>query len=679
MNTLWLDLETYSEVPITHGTYKYAENSEVMLFLWAVNSDPVQVWDATAEPAIPYALNKVIQQAITYDEWRVVAHNAMFDRNVLRLGNLGLNIPIEKWLCTMVQAHEHALPGGLDELCSVMGVPQELSKIKEGRALIQLFCKPRPANSKLRRATRLTHPEKWKSFITYAVRDVEAMREVARRMPSWNYPSQAKEVALYHLDQKINDRGAHIDAHLAESAIEVFEREQRRLAAKAKALTGGAVEAASQRDKLLAHINAAFETPLADLRAASIDTLLKNSDVPDLLRELLVTRQYASQTSVTKYKRLLKMICADGALRGVLQHAGAGRTRRWAGRGFQSQNLLRLPKYLKLCYDMAAELIKLGDVDLVFEDVLEVCAALVRGTIIARPGKRLEVADLSNIEGRMLAWLADEEWKLKAFADFDSGSGHDLYVLGYANSFNVPVEVVLADEKAGGTMRLIGKVEELALGYGGALGAFKSMAALYGIFVSEAGEMPRDPSQYAIILHEAQIIDIVKKWRAANRRIVRLWYDMDSVMRYAIANPGHAYACGKFAIRCDRNWLRVKLPSGAFLCYAAPKIVDNEITYMGRNSYTKKWERLKTYGGKVIENATQAEARNFFAGNMQGIEAADYEILLHTHDEVISEVDDDDKTKSNKELCALLSATQEWAADLPVAAAGFSSYRYKKG
>jgi len=680
MNTLWLDLETYSAVPITHGTYKYAENAEVMLFGYAINAEPVQVWDVTSGTYMPADLQKAIQQACTYPEWTVVAHNAMFDRNVLRLGNLKIEIPVDKWGCSMVQAFEHALPGSLGELCDVMGVPQDMQKLKTGRSLVQMFCKPRPKNSKLDRATASTHPEQWAQFIDYCRVDIEAMREVVRRMPSWNYPGNAQEVALYHLDQRINDRGAHVDAALAEAAITVFEREQQRLASKTRALTDGAVDSCSQRDRLLEHLNGAFSVPVKDLRAATIDNMLKNSDIPDLMRDLLVTRQYAAQTSVSKYKKLLTMICADGALRGVLQHSGASRTRRWAGRGFQPQNLLRLPKYLKPCYDMAAELIKTGDVDLFFDDVLEVCAALVRGAIVPRPGKRLEVSDLANIEGRMLAWLANEEWKLKAFSDFDAGSGHDLYILGYAAAFGRSVEEVIADEKAGGIMRLLGKVQELALGYQGSVGAFKSMAEIYNIFVLAPGDAPpRDASRYSAVLTEPQIKDIVQKWRAANARIVHLWYDLESVCKYAIGSPGQAYACGRFAVRVDKGWLRIRLPSGAYLCYAHPQMIDGQITYMGRNSYTHKWERLETYGGKLIENATQAEARNFFAGNMQRVEDAGYEILLHTHDEVITEADDDDTTKSNAELCALLAHPQEWAFNLPVAAAGFSAYRYRKG
>src|SRR5512143_417453 len=662
---LWLDLETYSEVPLAHGTYTYAENCEILIVAYAIGTGPAQDWDITSGEPIPHDLHQALIYAKHDPSGLAWAHNSMFDRNVLRLnrGKLRVEIPIEHWHCSMVQAHEHALPGALDDLCAVLGVAQDQRKLKIGNSLIHLFCHPRPKNSKLRRATRNTHPVEWALFREYARQDVVAMRECVRLMPSWNYPCNPLEMRLWFLDQRINDRGALVDLELAQAAVAVAAEEQKRLARNTNELTNGAVEATTQRDKLLLHILEDYGVKLENLRADTVENVLKRVDLPDDLRELLITRQQASQTSPAKYRALLKAVSFDGRLRGVLQHAGASRTRRWAGRKFQPQNLLRLPKYLKDVYDAAVGLVKRHSVHLFFSDVLEVLAALVRGAIIASPGKRLRVADLSNIEGRMLAWLAGEEWKLAAFRALDEGTGEDLYVLSYARAFSTPVEVVKTDERAGGTMRLLGKVSELALGYQGAAGAFQSMAEVYKIVIPAL----------------ERVLEIVRNWRAANKRIVSFWYDLEDVVRYSIQNPGKAFACRRLKVQTDKGWLRIKLPSGGYLCYAHPRInEDGQISYMGINSYTRRWERIDTYGGKTAEQCTQAESRNLFGEALLRIDdSGEFDILLHTHDEAITE-NDENSPHTEEELCRLMTVVPPWASGLPLAAAGFSTGRYRK-
>ncbi|RIG36472.1 hypothetical protein CUA56_14155 [Shigella boydii] len=334
-NILWGDLETYCEIPITNGTHAYAEGVEVMLFAWAINDEPVNVWDITAGGGIPHGL----YEAIAAPETLLYFHNSHFDRTVLRYAMPRLAPPVERWRDTMVQALAHGLPGSLGELCEVLGVPQDKAKDKEGKALIQLFCKPRPKNSKLRRATSKTHPEEWRRFVAYAGLDIEAMREVYNRLPKWNY--QGTELALWHRDQQINDRGVCMDMQLARAAIEAVDQEQKRLAKRTQEMTDGEVQAATQRDALIKHIVESYGVELPDMQRSTLERRIADPDLPSAVKELLAIRLQASTTSTSKYKALMKGVSHDGRLRGTLQFCGASRTGRWAGRLFQPQNLPR--------------------------------------------------------------------------------------------------------------------------------------------------------------------------------------------------------------------------------------------------------------------------------------------------------------------------------------------------
>lgn len=683
MNILWLDYETYSDEPIRNGTHAYAESVEIILVAWAINNGKVNVWDRTNSEVIP----ELLYQALTNSSVEIWAHNSHFDRTVLRHAMPELAPPVERWRDTMVQALSHSLPGALGALCEVLGVPQDKAKDKEGKALIQLFCKPRPKNSKLRRATSKTHPVEWQRFVAYAGLDIEAMREIFRRLPKWNY--QGAELALWHRDQRINDRGVCMDVQLARAAIEAVEQEQKRLAKRTQVMTDGEVQAATQRDAMLRHIVESYGVDLPDMQRSTLERRIADPDLPSAVKELLAIRLQASTTSTSKYKSLMKGISSDGRLRGTLQFCGASRTGRWAGRLFQPQNLPR-PSLEQEQIDEGIEALKAGCADLLYDNIMELTSSALRGCIMAPEGKKLVVSDLSNIEGRKLAWLAGEQWKLDAFREYDEGTGPDLYKLAYARAFNI------SPDNVDKYQRQIGKVMEL--GFGGGVAAFLTFALVYGLDLDELADaalpnIPRDVIREAKSWYDESVkrkstfglservfiaCDSLKRlWCRAHPMTCDFWYQLERTVRSAIAAPGKTLYCEKLKVRRDGAWLRIQLPSGRALCYPSPAIENGNITYQGVNSYSRKWQRLKTYGGKLVENVTQAAARDVLAGNMPLIENAGYSIVLTVHDEVICEAPDTDDF-NDKALSALLSTNPEWAPDIPLNAGGFEAYHYRK-
>jgi DNA polymerase len=526
---LWWDLETYSETPINDGAHRYAEKAEVLLFAWAVDDGPVKCWDLTESVLFPDGLIDAVNEADEF--W---GHNsAMFD-NVIWKHHGRFHMPTKKHRDTMVQALCHGLPGSLATLCDIFRLDADKAKDKRGRQLIRMFCMPQPANQKLRRKTHETHPAEWGQFIEYAKSDIRSMRELHKKMPKWNYPHNEFELALWQLDQRINNEGVYVDQTLAAKAIEAVDAAQAGLASDVSQATDGAVTSATQRDKLLEHILTEHGISLPDMRADTLERRLADPALPDGVRELISIRLMASTSSVSKFKRVLRSTSSDGYLRGVIQFSGAGRTGRDAGRLFQPQNLMR-PTLSADVIETGIESIKAGCADLVTDNVMELCANAMRGVIIAPPGKKLVVADLSNIEGRVLAWLAGEEWKLQAFCDFDAGKGEDLYKLGYGSTFRIPPSEVTKMQ------RQIGKVIELFLGFEGGVGAFITGAATYGIDLDEMqAEVPGD------VMYEAEgfyewcqmfkkptfglkpetfiMCDAIKRmWRRANSRITSSW------------------------------------------------------------------------------------------------------------------------------------------------------------
>jgi DNA polymerase bacteriophage-type len=681
---LWLDLETYSAMPITHGVYRYAETAEILLIAYALDEAQVTCWDKTAHTVMPDDLSA----ALADPGILVCAHNSNFDRTILRAVHPDCCPPVERWCDTMVRALLHGLPGALDLLCPLLGVAQAQHKLKTGAQLIQLFCKPRPKTAKCQRADRTTHPDEWQRFIDYAKQDIEALRAIHKKLPAWN--DQETEQALWHLDQRINDRGIQVDTCLAEAAIIAVEQAQHGLAQQTQTLTNGAVQAATQRDALLKHILEAHGVSLPDMQAATLERRVNDPDLPAAVRELLAVRLQASGTSTSKYQSLLRSVSCDGRLRGTLQFSGAARTRRWAGRRFQPQNLPR-PKLKQDAINFGIKALKAQCADLLCRDVMLLTSSALRGCLIAPPGKKLVVADLANIEGRAQAWLAGENWKIQAFKDFDAGTGHDLYRLAYAKAFHC------APENVSDAQRQIGKVLELALGYGGGVGAFLTFAAAYGLDLDALAEQTHLPaslqaeaqaawewakqqkrtfglSQRAYITCDA----IKRAWRSAHPAISRYWKMLEDTAREAICAPGNTLSCGSLKCRREGTWLRIGLPSRRALCYPGPEFDEQgALSYKGMHPYTRQWQRLSTYGGKLFENASQSLARDVLADRLAPIETAGYPIVLTVHDEVICETPDTPQFNP-EHLSSLLATPPEWATGLPLAAKGFEATRYRK-
>ena len=679
-------------MPIAHGTHAYAEKAEVMLLAYAVGDDEVDVLE------FPDELHSdrwgQLRATLADPSVRVVIHNSHFDRTILRHA-MGVVIPTSRIHDTMVQALSHGLPPSLGQLGEVLGLPADKAKDKDGKKLIHLFCKPLPASRLLSRATKATHPGEWARFRDYAANDIVAMRECMRRMPVLN--NTETETALWRLDQDINDRGVSIDLGLARAAIGAVAQAQHALAQQTVALTDGAVRSTTQGAALRLQIFEQFGIDMPDLQMGTVERHLADPAVPEALKDLLEVRLQASSTSTRKYQTLVNGTSADGRLRGTLQFNGAARTGRWAGRLFQPQNLPR-PTLKQPMIDAGIEAIKAGCASMVTDNVMELASSAIRGTIIAPRNtlngrKKLVVADLANIEGRVQAWLANEEWKLTAFRAFDAGIGPDLYKLAYSKSFGVRPEDVTKDQ------RQVGKVQELALAYAGGVGAFVTFAGAYGIDLDAlaAKVLPLAPepvveeadrffewtkrekrSMFRLSDDAFVACDTLKRvWRYAHPNITDFWKRLQTVVWQALGTRGIEYTDLGLRIKVTKTWLLITLPSGRVACYPAPQIKDNAVTYMGVDQFTRRWTRIQTHGGKLFENLVQAIARDVLAHSMPLIEAAGYKIVLTVHDEIIAEAPD--STEFNAEhLSALMSTRPAWAADMPLAAEGFETYRYRK-
>ena len=688
--TLFLDTETFSPTPISQGTAKYAERAEVIIISTAWDRAPAQ--SVAANDVTLYELQGQIDEA---DE--IVVHNSFFDRTVLRLAH-GVTIPTVKIRDTMVLAYAHSLPGGLGVLCTMLKVPQDVAKQKDGKRLIGIFCVPTgDTGYGVGRNNSDTHPDDWDQFIDYARLDVEAMREVYRRLPRWN--DSPTERALWVLDQKINDFGLLIDDDFARAAVIAVGIETKRLnKATADATEHAEIEdrvrSGTQAAQLLRYLLKYHGVDLPDMQAGTLERRLEDLDLPMPVRELIGLRLSVSTTSTAKYKRVVAALSRDGRLRGSIQFDGAWRTGRWAGRIFQPHNLPRptIKPYSEIAWGIQA--IKAGVARYIVADIMRLAASALRGLPIAPPGHKLVVADLSSIESRMLSFLSGEQWKLDAFAQFDQGVGFETYILTYANSFRVDPAAVDLD------MRQIGKVMDLSLGYQGSVGAFATMMAGYGVSIPEA-----------------EILAIVRAWRKAHPATRAFWYGLDDAARVVIENRDAKVAVGLIEVDRVGAWMRMRLPSGRYLSYPSPamkfmkcgecagrgwvEVVLPEtqycemvtysmacercdgnggkvsITFMGQNPYTKQWSRVAIYGGKFAAELTQASSRDALGVGMTRADDYGYDIALTVHDEIIAETEDNE-LYGHRHLSALMATPIEWAPGLPLAAKGFETYRYRK-
>lgn len=520
MSDSFHDLETFSPIPLKDGTHKYSEGVEIMVWAWAVEDGPVLVWDIVNRylhwqdelsglweaKAIKGNTPDELQQVLLDSDMLVWFHNGgMFDFVMIdrTMPALGQAITPERRRDTMVQAFAHGLPGALEKLGHALNITESERKHKEGKRLVQLFCKPQNEDFVKKfgtnRATKKTHPAEWQRFIEYAGGDITTMRAAHKKMPMWNY--RGKQIDLWLTDLTINSRGFQIDMEMVAAAISSSDRAKALLAKRTQVLTDDVVQSANQRDELLKFILEIHGVELPDMQADTLERRMDDPDLPDAVKELIGIRLQASMNSVAKYKTLQRGVSSDSRLRGGAQFRGAARTGRWGHRLFQHGNMPRpsLPDELT---DVGIDAMKLGVAELVVDDVMELCRSAVRKAIVAKRGKKLIVLDYANIEGRYAAWLAHEDWKLDAFREYDTflldehgrkipGKKHgeflrkglDLYIKSYMASFNVIDAALVGKDE-----RQIGKVEELMFQYGGGVGAWITGAATYGIHLDKMTE-----------------------------------------------------------------------------------------------------------------------------------------------------------------------------------------------
>jgi DNA polymerase len=683
MSILYLDIETYSDQKLAVGTPAYAEHpsTEVLLVAYAVGDAPARVWER-AITDMPDELRRALDSDCT-----VVIHNSFFDRSVLREVE-GIVIPPARIEDTMVQALSHGLPGGLDELGTLFGLKNQ--KMKDGKRLVQLFCSPLRG----KRTVADDKPEQWATFVEYARMDVETMRELHGLLPKWNYKRGSKEHTLWCIDQRINDRGFAVDTVLAEQAVEQAEAEKHLLRDEMSEATDGVVGAATQRDALLQHLLAAHGVSLPDLRKDTVQRRLDDPDLPEPVRELLENRASASRSSSSKYTAVLKAVNQDNRLRGTLQFCGASGTGRWAGRVFQPQNMMR-PTMGAEQVAQAVDDVRQGVAGLLYTNLAEVLGNVVRGLVVAPEGKKLVCADLRSIEGRSLAWLAGEQPVLSFYKAFDEKKvDYDSYQLTYSLVFGGDPSAVTKD------LRQIGKVLELSMGYGGGVAAFLTFAATYHLDLpalsdtiwglgdasvlrecSDKHEWAKEhgydaglpKAQYAAFEYAKQ------KWREGRPETVKLWRDLSDAYRNAVEFDKQAFGVGDrpIALRRDGQWMRMRLPSGRNVVFLRPKVEEGQLSYAGKDHYTRKWTRLMLHGGKLSGILTQAFARDVLAYQLPAIESAGYEVVLSVHDEIIAQVEDSDSFTAEG-LETLMTAPLAWARGLPLAAEGFEAKRYRK-
>lgn len=645
MGILRIDIETYSSVDLLKcGVYKYVDSPdfEILLFGYAFDDEPVQIIDLLDFEDIP----QLVLTALTAPEITKQAFNAAFERTCIAK-HFGIPMLAEQWRCTAVHALYLGLPNYLEGVGNVLDVA--VKKDTAGKALIKYFsvpCKPTKVNGGRTRNYPHHASEKWEAYKAYCGQDVESEREISRVLDK--HPVPESEWQLWVLDQQINDRGVQLDPLLVENAIACDEQYKKKLMAEAIDLTG------------LSNPNsgAQMKTWLLETEGIEVESLTKDT-VPLLMDEVdsevakrvLELRQELSKTSVKKYQAMQRAICNDGRVRGLLQFYGAGRTGRWAGRLVQVQNLPR--NYLS-DLGLARELLLEGNyelLELLFESVSDVLSQLIRTAFIASVANRFRVADFSAIEARVIAWLADEVWRLDVF------NGHGkIYEASAAQMFKLPIDEVSKDD------RQRGKVAELALGYGGGPNALIAMGAL------DKG------------MQEEELQPLVDAWRAASPNIKKFWKDAERTAVQAVEVPGKEWKLHHgISFQMTGGTLFCRLPSGRKLAYYKPRLEQGtygkQLSYEGVND-KKQWARLRTYGGKLVENIVQAVARDCLAESMQRLDAKNYRIVMHVHDEVI--IDEPSEFDSLEEICEIMGQPIGWAPELPLRADGFECDFYRK-
>ena len=641
MRTLSIDIESYSDVDLSKcGVYKYASSPafEILLFGYAVDGGDVRVVDLACGEQIPEEIISALSDA-SVTKW---AFNAMFERVCLS-NFLGEWLEPEGWHCTMVWAATLGLPLSLESAGAALGL--EKQKLTEGKDLIRYFCvpcKPTKTNGGRIRNRPEHDPEKWERFKAYNLRDVETEMQIQKRLSNFPVPDAIWEE--YHLDQEINDRGIGVDMELVRQAIAIDARSRERLTAAMRELTElENPNSVQQMKQWLADHGLETDT----LGKKAVAELVKTA--PEPLREVLSLRQQLAKSSVKKYTAMENAVCADSRAHGMFQFYGANRTGRFSGRLIQLQNLPQnhIPDLVQ-----ARALVRSGNYEalsLLYEDIPDTLSQLIRTAFVPQDGRKFIVADFSAIEARVIAWFAGERWRLKVFED-----GGDIYCASASQMFHVPVE----KHGVNGHLRQKGKIAELALGYGGSVGALKSMGAL------EMG------------LAEEELQPLVDAWRGSNPMITQFWWDVDRAVKDCIKQRVPTETHG---LRFDYRsaMLFITLPSGRRLAYVKPRIGESQfggesVTYMGVGS-TKKWERLESYGPKFVENIVQGTARDILCYALRNLRNC--AIVAHVHDEVIIEAD---RRMSVAAVCEQMGRTPPWAKGLKLRADGYECEFYQK-
>lgn len=641
---LEVDIETYSNVDLIKcGVYAYADSPafEVLLFAYSFDGGETQIVDL----AQGEELSTEVESAIFDDSITKTAFNANFERTCLSK-YFRKRLSPASWHCSAVQAAMLALPRSLEDVGAVLGL--ERQKMKEGKDLIRYFCipcKPTKANGGRTRNLPCHAPEKWELFKTYCVRDVDVEKAIRGKLH--HFPIPESEMEVYRLDQEINDRGVLVDRELVHQSIACDLLHKDIVTKRAYELTG--LENPNSVTQLKSWLGEnGVEVESLSKKAAA--DLIQESDGE--VQELLRLRLLMAKTSVKKYEAMERSVSSDGRVHGLLQFYGANRTGRWAGRLVQVQNL---PQNHIIDLELARNLVKLGkyeDLELFYDSTPNVLSELIRTAFVPQPGCRFVVADFSAIEARVLAWLAGEQWRLDVFT-----SHGKIYEASASAMFHVPIEEVTK----GSPLRQKGKISELALGYGGSVGALTSMGAL------DMG------------LIEEELAPLVSTWRNANPHITKFWWDVDTAAIKAFTEKKKT-SVGKITLEYKSGILFIELPSGRKLSYVKPRMALNKF---GRNGLTyegiaenKKWSRIETYGPKLVENIVQGTARDLLAEAMLRVEKKGYSIVMHCHDEIIAEVPEG--IGSVEEMSAAMAEQPDWAEGLPLRADGYECAFYKK-
>ena len=643
MKRMNIDIETYSEADLSKsGVYKYvdAPGFEVLLFGYSADGGPVKVISIAEGEELP----QEIKEALLDDTVLKFAFNAQFERVCLEK-YLGVHLAPDAWRCTMVASLYLGLPGSLAQVGAVLGV--EKKKLETGKDLIKFFsvpCKPTKTNGGRTRNLPEHDREKWQQFITYNARDVETEMGIMEKVARFPVPDFLWK--QYAQDQRINDLGIELDMALVTQAIKCDEESRERYLKRAQELTG--LENPNSPIQLKEWIwsnGVEMET----LTKAEVASVMETATGP--VKEVLELRQLLSKSSVKKYVAMETCRCSDGRAHGLLQFYGANRTGRWAGRLVQVQNL---PQNHIPDLAVARNLIKSGcfeAVELLYDSIPDTLSQLIRTAFVPREGCKFMVADFSAIEARVIAWLAGESWRQEVFRN-----NGDIYCASASQMFGVPVE----KHGVNGELRQKGKIAELALGYGGGVGAMISMGAI------DMG------------LAEEELQPIVDSWRQSNPAIVKLWWDVHRCVIKAVKDKQpQIYKCLTFEYQS--GMLFIGLPSGRRLAYAKPSVYRNdydrdEIAYMGVDA-TKKWGKINSYGPKFVENIIQAMSRDILAEAMARLEAAGYDIVMHVHDEAVIEAPRDAVLE---DACQIMSKAPDWTPGLILNAAGYECKFYQK-